>query len=116
MTTILLCTCAVFVLDKPGSNGGLHRWEGAKVGMGEIQKALITHWLDKGRYPESLDELVEESFPNGVPKNPYTKEPYDYFTTGERFVLICYGRDDQPGGEAPPDRDIVFIESGCLSE
>ncbi|MCA8914777.1 MAG: type II secretion system protein GspG [Planctomycetes bacterium] len=104
----------LFVIDKPDSDS-LSRWRKAHTEMGEIQKALNQYSLDHNdRYPESLDALQEEYLKSGVPKNPFSKQPYGYLTNGERFVLICYGHDGLPGGEEDMDSDIVYTEAGYL--
>jgi hypothetical protein len=91
---------------------GHTRWSTAWYEMGEIRKALIERRLNDNRYPESLDALKDEHFPNGIPKNPYTGEHYDYVTNGTRFFLVCYGKDDAPGGDEQPNADIVYSEQG----
>jgi hypothetical protein len=112
---LLAAGVTFFVLDKPGSDGARHKWGKAEAEMGEIQKALNSHWLEAKEYPDSLDTLTKEYFKNGVPKNPYTKEHYDFVSKGDRFFLVCYGRDEKPGGAEPPDADIVYSEQGRLT-
>jgi hypothetical protein len=103
----------VFAFDN--RQGQPSKWARAEVELGEIQKALNSHWLETKQYPDSLDMLTKKYFKNGVPKNPFTKEQYDYVTTGDRFFLVCYGRDEKAGGAAAPDADIVYSEQGCLT-
>jgi hypothetical protein len=98
-----------------GKTSGHTRWSTAWYEMGEIRKALIERRLYDNRYPESLDALKDGHFPNGVPKNPFTRKPYDYVTNGDRFFLVCYGHDNKAGGAEPPDTDIVYSELGRLS-
>ena len=103
----------LFVLDKPG--GPMHRWQKAETEMGEIQKALNLYSLEHNFYPATLEALKPKYFRNGVPLNPFSKEPYDYMTNGERFFLICYGHDNTRGGIEDRDSDIIFDEHGRLS-
>ena len=106
----------LFMTDKPGSDP-MHKWWKVETEMGEIQKALNQYSLDHNqRYPDSLDALKENYFKSGVPKDPYSKRPYEYVTNGDRFVLICYGHDGLPGGEEARDGDIVYSEAGRLGQ
>lgn len=83
--------------------------------MDEIHRAANLYFLSHRHYPANLNELREEYFPSGVPKNRFTTKPYVYVTDGQNFALICYGHDDKPGGSKPGDHDIVFTERGCLT-
>lgn len=105
----------VFVLDKPGSDG-LERWRRTHTEMGEIRKALILYAIEHEHFPESLELLREDFFPNGVPEGRFTKRPYIYATGEQGFVLISYGHNEAPGGPEPNDRDIVYTEHGCLTD
>lgn len=80
--------------------------------MGEIQKALLRYALDhKGRYPAVLGDLVP-TFGGPLPQDPFTKLDYVYVRAGEGFRLECMGMDGRPGGNEPPNRDIIFDEKG----
>ncbi len=77
----------------------------AKVDMRQIMNALSLFHMDNHDYPESLDELTEETemHPEGVisaiPKDPWGND-YEYVSGTEHgFDLICYGRDGTEGGE-----------------
>jgi hypothetical protein len=92
------------------------RHDDAYSEMGEITKALNQYSLQHdGQYPEALESLEDNHFPNGVPSDPFTKEPYVYVTDGRGFSLVCYGKDGKSGGRETIDQDIVYSEAGCLT-
>lgn len=95
------------------SDGPMHTWMRADADLEQITNALHLYRLDHGEYPESLEQLTEQ-FPNGVPCNPYIKQAYDYTATDQRFFLVFYGKDDEPGGKVEQDRDIIYTERGRL--
>jgi len=119
----ILCFCggallaiagAVLALIFLGAHGGLpQRWQGAYHDLGQVQQALLQFKMQHAVFPDGLDALETDYFPNGVPTNPYTKEAYVYITNGRSFSLIFYGKSDAPGGEDPPERNIVYTEAGC---
>lgn len=103
----------VFVLDKPDKA----KWTKAQTEMGEIQKALTQYALEHdNEYPDSLDVLTKGYFPNGLPKDPFTKADYLYEPLDRGFELTCLGKDNAEGGLEVPDKDIVFTESGMVTD
>ena len=81
--------------------------------MGEIQRATLEYASDHdGEYPDQLSEVEDRYFPNGLPADPFTREPYHYERTKSGFRLVWYGKDGEPGGLDPPDEDIIFTEKG----
>lgn len=103
----------VFVLDKPDDA----RWEKARSDMSQIQQAVAQYNLEnEGSYPESLEELREKYFPNGVPKDPFTKDEFIYETTEEGFLLTCLGKDQAEGGTEKPNKDIYFNQAGEITD
>lgn len=103
----------VFVLKNPDEA----RWTKAQTEMAEIVKALNTYHLKNGgTYPQNLDE-VGEQFNGKVPTNPFSKgEAYLYEPSNNGFTLTCLGKDNAPGGEKVPDKDIVFTERGVQDD
>lgn len=88
-------------------------WESAKVTMGEIGRALEMYKAETGAFPATLDELHNDRyFVNGVPKDPFCKDDFLYERTASGFTLTCLGKDQWPGGAEPPEKDIIFNESG----
>lgn len=105
----------VFVLDKPDKA----KWTKAQTEMGEIVKAVNTYQLEHdGEFPEDLSALEGEgnAFPNGTPKDPFSKEPYIYDVLDNDFELICLGKDLADGGAEIPDKDIRFSSSGLIDD
>jgi general secretion pathway protein G len=97
----------VFLMDKPDDA----RWEAAKTELGEIHKALDLFKLDNQDYPASLEEL-QPKYMKKVPTDPWTKEAYQYEPTEDGFRLVCLGKDKAEGGDAKPNKDIVWTEGG----
>ncbi|MHC4839403.1 MAG: type II secretion system protein [Planctomycetota bacterium] len=102
----------VFVLDNPDKA----KWTKAQTEMMEIGKAVGMYKLDNGGdYPEDLTELTE-AYPNGVPTDPFTKEPYLYELTDDNFEIICLGKDGAEGGESSPNKDIIVNKAGLVGD
>ena len=79
-----------------------------------LETALDTYLLEIGRYPETLEGLVENDtgrdtwngpyLRGGLPKDPWGND-YFYQPGDKDFVLMSYGKDGTPGGE-DDDADI----------
>jgi len=55
--------------------------------------------LDKGRYPDSLDELVSNGYLKKLPMDQYSDKPLVYKKTDDSFMLYSLGKDfDDDGG------------------
>ena len=87
----------------------------AHADMKKIINALELFNMEFHDYPESLDELTEQTdeHPQGIisaiPKDPWGND-YEYVQGTEHgFDLICYGRDGTEGGEGE-DADIYSWE------
>ncbi|MHC4840488.1 MAG: type II secretion system protein GspG [Planctomycetota bacterium] len=96
----------------------LAKWKLAQVEMSEIGKAILMYVLDNdGDRPNSLKDLTE-SFPNGIPRDPFTKSDYVYETVGDGhdFKLICLGSDNAVGGKASPEADILVTKRGLSGQ
>ncbi|MBZ0136329.1 MAG: type II secretion system protein GspG [Planctomycetes bacterium] len=103
----------VFVLDKPDKA----KWEKARSDMSQIQQALSHYSLEHDQsYPDTLEELRDPHFPNGVPKDPWTKDDFIYGVTEEGFDLQCLGKDQSEGGAEVPEKDIFFNQAGEVKE
>jgi len=46
-----------------------------------MRDAIDQYYADKGKYPESLDALVSESYLRTVPKDPFTESTTTWQTT-----------------------------------
>jgi general secretion pathway protein G len=82
--------------------------------ISSLETALDSYRLDMNRYPDSLEELMENESSsaswNGpylrreVPMDPWGNE-YEYQSDGRSFTLLSYGADGARGGEGD-DADI----------
>ena len=81
----------------------------ATTQIAEFKNAIAKYQLNTGRLPGSLQDLVTNgSGANGwkqvleiIPKDPWGNE-YQFSLAPEtfnKFEIICYGADGQPGGE-----------------
>ncbi|MHC4648051.1 MAG: hypothetical protein ACYTBJ_21535 [Planctomycetota bacterium] len=75
--------------------------------------AIMLYKADKGRFPYTLDELVEQGYLAELPNDPYGDGPLVYDNIGGDFVLYSLGQDfDNDGGVGSPwgqhDGDQVF--------
>ncbi len=90
----------------------------AAAQLKSIAVALDSYRLDMGKYPKSLNDLVEntsgKSRWNGpyikkIPKDPWGND-YQYQSPGKHnkdYDLFSYGADGVEGGEDKEDRDIT---------
>jgi hypothetical protein len=67
--------------------------------------ALFAHKAQKGRLPESLQQLVEEDLLSSVPMDPYSGAPLVYKVNGEDFTLYSVGEDFVDNGGQPCEWD-----------
>lgn len=66
--------------------------------------ALRRWFLEKGRYPDGLDELVDVGYITQAPDDPYSDGGLKYEPRGDDFVLYSLGGDfDDDGGVQTPD-------------
>ncbi|MDC1143029.1 hypothetical protein OAU50_08055 [Planctomycetota bacterium] len=98
----------------------LAKWNKAKTELELLHKAILMFVLEHdGDLPKSLDDLTE-SYPDGLPKDPFTKTNYtyelrEYTLDGLVFTLRCLGSDGAEGGLDPPEADIVFDRAGFIT-
>jgi general secretion pathway protein G len=64
-----------------------------------IRISLDKYYADKGRYPETLDELVEKKYLRTVPVDPITE-------SNQNWILIPVPESDQRG--------IIDVKSGAV--
>lgn len=98
------------------NNLGRGQRSAAAAQIANLTTALDTYLLDNGRYPQSLDGLIENDTgrdswqgpylrsANAVPLDPWGNN-YVYEIDGREFSLISYGADGAPGGTGD-DADI----------
>jgi general secretion pathway protein G len=97
---------------------GSARYETAGIQLKNIESALELYYLDTGKYPENLKDLIEASSGEATWQGPYLKrkaglndpwgKAYIYKLPGEHgnFDLSSLGRDGAVGGEGE-DKDLV---------
>ncbi len=60
--------------------------------------ALKRWQLDKGEYPDTLQELVEAGYLTALPDDPYAEGPLTYRKDGDAFILYSFGADFEDSG------------------
>lgn len=90
------------------------QWNAAAQQARLLRKAVESYYLDKSKYPDGLDGLLEKDSFGGryfseefIPKDPWGRE-YEYQKPGSgdrAFDIICYGADGTSGGEGV-NRDV----------
>ena len=97
------------------------KWGKAKSDIMSISGALNQYYINNGRYPDSLEELVTPDENNRryleqrvVPRDPWGNE-YGYEPPNSSEPdprIVCYGADGNPGGTGDDmDRDNIMILS-----
>jgi general secretion pathway protein G len=83
------------------------RWTKAEADMDTILTAAKVIHTTTGRYPQSIEEMVDARDDSGqdiggiddtVPIDPW-QHPYDYEIVNDRPQVRCFGKDGVPGGE-----------------
>jgi hypothetical protein len=76
----------------------------ANLGLGEISLLLKAYKAERGRYPESLEQLGKYEG-RSLPEDPFSGEAFVYHREGEGFVLYSWGPNlKDEGGEPPPPK------------
>ena len=82
----------------------------AKIGLAQLALALKIFKAEKGKYPDSLSELVPDILPE-LPKDPFTGKDFVYKKEGEGFLVYSLNenaRDDGGIGGRPSEYDIPW--------
>lgn len=96
------------------NNLGRGQRSAAAAQIANLRTALDTYLLDNGRYPQSLDGLVENDTSRDTWQGPYLRgdlpndpwgNAYVYELDGREIFLYSYGADGAPGGTGD-DADI----------
>jgi len=78
----------------------------ARTQMVNLEKTVDIFRLQKGRLPDTLDELVTAGLMESVPTDPWGGN-YQYSRTDKkRYELTCLGADGVEGGTEEEDMDI----------
>ncbi|HEV2855439.1 MAG TPA: prepilin-type N-terminal cleavage/methylation domain-containing protein [Thermoanaerobaculia bacterium] len=82
-----------------------------KTNLRTLRDVIDQHYGDKGRYPTSLEALVEEGYLRKIPIDPITK-------SSDTWILIYEEEDpDKPAAETETSEDgkpgIIDVKSGA---
>jgi hypothetical protein len=55
--------------------------------------ALKRYAIEKGTYPDTLEELLDEGYISKIPMDPYSDKPLVYKKAGDNFTLYSVGED-----------------------
>ena len=94
-------------LDMSDPNGGRVQsrvYQGKAIaGMQGMGKSMMGFYLNNGRYPESLQELLDTDYGEGMELNDPWGNPWVYRADNRHFVLLSYGSDGARGPKPPQD-------------
>ena len=117
---VLAIIGSIAALLLPRVTGGLDKSKVKEAGiqLSQISQALQLYYTDCGKYPESLQGLVEadascnnwgpEAYLKKAPKDPWQND-FVYELEGGNFMLKSLGKDKREGGSGF-DKDIVLDE------
>jgi hypothetical protein len=78
--------------------------------------ALKRYRMERGYYPDKLEEIVGAGYLREIPRDPYAPGPLSYRKTGDDFLLYSWGTNYQDdGGKQSVDnsgRPKLFTENG----
>jgi hypothetical protein len=87
----------------------------AQLRLLRVELALREYRAARGRYPDTLAELVPSVLPR-LPKDPFTEKPLFYRRQGERYLLCSPGPDGMDDGGRPvPAQSLHCIVSTWMS-
>ena len=69
----------------------------AKMGLAQLALALKIYKAEKGKYPDSLSDLVPEILPE-LPQDPLTGKDFVYKHEGEGFLVYSLGENETDEG------------------
>ncbi len=96
---LILGILGSFAAIKLTGKGDQARVAQAKNDIATMVKATQMFRIEKGRLPNSLDEIAYQLEGDAVPQDPWGGE-YIYVQTSKTdFDIICYGSDGDEGGE-----------------
>ena len=105
---VILATLAALVGPELFGNVDRAQRTTAATQISNLEASLDNYRLDVGRYPDTLQGLVENTAGSPRWNGPYLRDdvpmdpwdnPYQYDSTGRNFTLVSYGADGLPGGE-----------------
>ncbi|HET6632994.1 MAG TPA: type II secretion system major pseudopilin GspG [Rhodanobacteraceae bacterium] len=114
---VLIGIVASIVVTKVGKQMNSGKYKAGKAQLASLSMKIENYALDNGSPPSSLQALVTQPADASMWNGPYAKESeikdpfghaFGYKEPGEHgtFDLIFYGKDGQPGGTDPLDKDV----------
>jgi len=81
-------------------------WQGRALHEATLTILVLHRWkLQKGSFPDSLDELIDADLLKKLPADPYSDGPLTYKKQGNDFILYSYAGDfDDDQGRQNPDQ------------
>ncbi|MCH9023185.1 MAG: hypothetical protein IID32_10540 [Planctomycetes bacterium] len=94
-------------------------WRGRALHEATLTILALHRWkLQKGSYPDSLEELIDTGLLERLPLDPYSDRPLTYKKQGDDFILYSYAGDfdddqgrqnaDRPWADREEDGDRLF--------
>jgi len=94
-------------IDMSDPNGGpvqARVYQGKAIAeMQAMGKATVGFFLDKGHYPEDLQELLDTPYGEGMKLDDPWGNAWAYRAEKSHFILLSYGSDGARGPKAPKD-------------
>ncbi len=78
----------------------------ARLGMAEIALSLKAYKVERGEYPESLEELAV-FVGQELPMDPFSEGPFVYRREGAGFLLYSLGANLEDDGGVAPERSVL---------
>ncbi|MCH9022868.1 MAG: hypothetical protein IID32_08885 [Planctomycetes bacterium] len=93
-------------LNPPFSGASERAWRGKAFHEATLAVLALHRWkLQKGSFPDSLEELVDAGLLRTLPLDPYRDGPLTYKKQGDDFILYSYAGDfDDDQGQQNPDQ------------
>ncbi len=94
--TLAVCTYGIALVGSPMTQKSINEDRLRVADIDNLQRAVGSYFSDYGFLPESLDMLAQTNIPSGnypylkpIPKDPATKEAYEYIMKGNVDFDIC---------------------------
>lgn len=86
---IIVAIAGFFIVGSP-KNERLRELDRVRVSnLQYIQSEIVYYWQNKETLPESLEALNDDLRGVRIPKDPETREPYEYEVTGPLSFTLC---------------------------
>ena len=82
--------------------------------LGAMGKATVRFYLNAGRYPNDVQELIDGGYADGIEINDPWGNPWVYRTEKKHFIIVSYGSDGALGPKPPKDWDGTETEPDLI--